>query len=198
MTWGSSAAFRFAIVASTRPTSSSRNRSSVLYCPQRMREKLTSGTPMIWPLGTTTVRSEYNLILVSNQPICVTMPATSPNMISSPWSDRTFCDGDEGRWPCPEGLACEGNVCVVPDAKSSNHHNRRRTRRQRNIILIGFGAAIGAALLAVAAWRAWVFGREKRALEDDRSRLVRNQIEDARGQMKDFHAPFCCLSRRRP
>ncbi len=35
MTWGSSAAFRFAIVASTRDTSSSRSRSSVLYWPQR-------------------------------------------------------------------------------------------------------------------------------------------------------------------
>ena len=41
MTWGSSAAFRFAMVASTRDTSSNLNRSSVLYCPQRMREKLT-------------------------------------------------------------------------------------------------------------------------------------------------------------
>ena len=46
MTCGASASLRFAIAVSTRPTSSSRNRSSVLYWPQRMREKLTSGTPM--------------------------------------------------------------------------------------------------------------------------------------------------------
>ena len=58
ITCGAKASLRFAMVASTRPTSSNLNRSSVLYCPQRMREKLTRGTPMIWPLGTTTVRSE--------------------------------------------------------------------------------------------------------------------------------------------
>ena len=59
MTCGASASLRFAMVASTRDTSSSRNRSSVLYWPQRMREKLTKGTPMIWPLGTTTCARRF-------------------------------------------------------------------------------------------------------------------------------------------
>ena len=39
---------------------------------------------MIWPFGTTTVRSLYCRIFVSNQPQLTTVPATSPKLISSP------------------------------------------------------------------------------------------------------------------
>ena len=51
-----------------------------------------------------TVRSEYNRIFVSNQPICVTMPAMSPNMISSPAPRGSVT---------PDGVSCRRTPCAT-------------------------------------------------------------------------------------
>jgi len=111
-----------------------------------------------------------------------------------------FCDAS---WPCEDAsTSCEEDRCVASGGGS--HKSRKGLRRfKRGAMIFGIVLAclIGAGLIigGAIAWRREVQAKkkleaQKGEIDEDRIRVVREQVGAARRWVEDFQAPFAVVA----